>query len=932
MSEEQAHPKPNNLLPVLATAINGNELAHGRFDDCKVAIWDYANPEHFNSLWKSLEDGSVKDTSRVLIVWTKTLTDESLVPVNTVDHVSPVHWAACAAKKAAEVKARRMAEEKAKVAANTSEETHIQVEAEAKTPQLQVCVLDLNPTAHRSQYLYQHYLRCDKQRLPWLRVFQAAHFFGEQISSGEFQPDTNPLDLETIEGRFFPVLHFSAEKLVIEPASFCDHIREKLTSPSSPDNRHVIANIVGPIVLLNGAKILNSFKGESCYVKAGEKEQHSPKSGVAVDGKGAPPANHRSAIYGVFRATELLPPLSAKDANGGRGEGNQGDAKNQIKQMLASLPQHVKLRVTLVDDQWHHGWFEWLKSIFPPETAFTVCPDPQFLLNKLDAANEIEADLRFNFDLTPPRATANGNYADVLLLDLRLFSGNSIAEADFNKKLLSLCRKFEVSEAGSLVPLESPLTDGALCRVKNLAWAGFSTEALKSVAAWIDGGDGRNEANHRICLTLLPRLFALVDMPLPVVIFSSTGQRTIIHLLKDYKNVFTNFQKPTFFGTQKEPSDTSEQMVLAHRRTNEVHKARRICERIYNSPPYGASIPKAYRHFEIYIDESGSVEEQHFCVGGVMVGYADQQDALELHRAMEKEGLIWRGPNRIRKRGRFTPGRDVDSSRTTEEIWDDVDHRIVPILGKRPTIPVLMFRHPPPETISDTSDLAHPDALDNMYRALTSYLVEGLVFESLSAISEAYPEISLSIFLGTRTRHINCDSRANANALKKKLKNRWGITEVEIRERQTDNGGMIYECIYESIRDDSAYQVIEPTFTLRLNCRESLLDDTQAPQVKLIGAKGIRLSETDLPSEPSFRHIHYLADYLTHFANAKNTSFGYTTAGQLIQRSICATVERSNEDFLWLLDAGRRLAVGDTVSGLLKISLLGETENASPLK
>src|SRR5438132_9337974 len=102
MSEEQAHPKPNILLPVLAAALNESELAHGRFEDCKIAIWDYSNPEHFNSLWNSLEDGSIQNAGEVLIVWSKTSLDESLLPVNTTGHVSPLHWVACVAEEVEE--------------------------------------------------------------------------------------------------------------------------------------------------------------------------------------------------------------------------------------------------------------------------------------------------------------------------------------------------------------------------------------------------------------------------------------------------------------------------------------------------------------------------------------------------------------------------------------------------------------------------------------------------------------------------------------------------------------------------------------------------------------------------------------------------------------------------------------------------------------
>ncbi len=188
--------------------------AHGVFEDGKVSVWDYSNPDGFTSLWKALEDGCVQKASRVLIIWSKTPVDESLFPVNTSEHVSPLHWAACAAK---------------------------------ASSQIQVCILDLNPAAHRSQYLYEHYLTCDKSRLSWLRVVQAAHFFGEEQSSGEFRADASLVEIEVVKKRLFPQL--APKRNLTRAGHFVDRIREELTSPKNAENRHAISNIIGSMIL-----------------------------------------------------------------------------------------------------------------------------------------------------------------------------------------------------------------------------------------------------------------------------------------------------------------------------------------------------------------------------------------------------------------------------------------------------------------------------------------------------------------------------------------------------------------------------------------------------------------------------------------------------------------------------------------------------------
>jgi cold shock CspA family protein len=450
------------------------------------------------------------------------------------------------------------------------------------------------------------------------------------------------------------VLQFSAEKRVIEPASFCDHIREKLTSPSSPDDRHAITNIVGPIVLLGGRDIANEFPGGSYYVEGGGTKAYPPKRDAATLNPGTATrervsGDHRPALTVVFRAVELLPESSTQGEDAMQSQKKREETKAKLKKqiitVLSSLPAGKEIRVTLVDDQWHHGWYEWLKSIFPDKTVFTISPDPEFLLQKLYAAKDRDADLRFEFDLSPPGENADGQYADVLLLDLRLFSGNSAGEADFYKKLLPLCRKQEVSESEPLVPLESQVGIGAFPRIKNLAWRGFSTTELESAEAWVAGGSGQTEANHLICLTLLPRLLALADMSLPIMIFSSTGQADISKAFAGYGNVINPFEKPRFFGVTRKMviAQVSRRLEVAWDHVSELLIARSFAKRLKNhrfeSKPIGfcrrQQTGSESWHVELYLDETGHIAGR-LTVGGILTVYPPGQTPDGFNAALNK--------------------------------------------------------------------------------------------------------------------------------------------------------------------------------------------------------------------------------------------------------------------------------------------------------
>lgn len=702
----------------------------GEFAPGKISVWDYSNPLHFDALWSAIENGALANVGKVLVVWSRTPLDESLTPINTAEHLSPLHWAACAAK-----------------------ETH------EDQPPIQVAVLDLNPAAHQNEYLHKLVRSLERGRLRWLRLLQAAELFGELSSEGTFQAYAAVGDGETLKKRLFPQMKASQRN--ISPDLLRDRIREKLTSPSSPDDRHAIANIVGPMVLMNGAKISNIIAGDCRYVEPGFAINAQPLPGRNVS------ADHRLSLDAILRTIGLLPQNSCDlwqeiSSELQRVRSHEEHTK-KIADLVKRLPEKLNLRVTLVDDQWHHGWYEWLKSVFPPETAFTVCPDPQLLLDKLSAVKERTADLRFSFDLSPAEGKTTGKHADVLFLDLRLFSGNPIAEAAFYMQLLPLCRKFEVAEPGSLVPVDGPVAEGTLSRVTHLAWPGFSTRELEDAEAWIAGGGGRHEANHRVCLTLLPRLLALMDMTLPIVIFSSTGQRALVEAFQPYSNIITAFQKPHFFSPHQEHEifhAAHDKLVkcLEHalawgdlgRKCSEFMRLLPDCEED-NQPKshrQGAGQPM---YVELFIDETGEDRSADFAIGGVFAAFESSSNADRFDDIAVKNGLRyfragWLPPT-VENRDSYPLKKSKDSgaaalAKSVAEFRRDNSRVDLGFLNvRRGKIPI-------------DNILAQKHDQDSRFLRILSHAIEVFVTESLRALAKqwqsSFEHTSVSVYVGTR--------------------------------------------------------------------------------------------------------------------------------------------------------------------------------------
>ena len=200
--------------------------------------------------------------------------------------------------------------------------------------------------------------------------------------------------------------------------------------------------------------------------------------------------------------------------------------------------------MTLVDDQYELGYHTILANLlFGPQydeelvdgirvakwrderkdVRVRSTPHPEMLLQMIRAALTDEPDW------SQPRLLG-ANEVDVLCLDLRLFGDSrsdrpSRKEQDFLNEALQLCATFSLPLSGN----------------PKLA------AAVESARRRAQGGEEELEA-----LCLLPLLINRVDPSLPIVLFSSTHQREVTDVFRDYPSIITTFAKPIITGYSSE--------------------------------------------------------------------------------------------------------------------------------------------------------------------------------------------------------------------------------------------------------------------------------------------------------------------------------------------------------------------------------------------
>lgn len=672
---------------------------------CKLVVSSYL--DGFRLLW-GIEEGGLRAIAKELVSRSGELTlaviwdgipGGDTYPVATARYLTPIDWAVA-----------------------LSCYIYRMVRSQRECPELRILVLDLasqNVSEADSVQFTELSPRRDVVGLPWVRLFRPASQTTWAVENL----------LANLKGSRFAESGMSDEAVPSMRAAKLANIEivcrlwiGTLLQPTDPTDRHAIANILGPQLLL----------------------QENSSSDL-----------HVKALRAKIEALGLVPDANDHTELGGKRSDDPrlGSTSAWIEPPVAQLHSRP-LRVLLVDDQWHQGWGEVLVKAFGGAYTYdqeSGSQDGGISNLSRSVAIEVDAVRDIREDEIRKRLFLDGKdhdhrfqiEYDLVFLDLRLFTGIRLAEeARFFEELLALAKHFR---------------DGGNT---NLPWRGFSTPEIERLEKWIrrviegDQGVSRLDDAYYDGLTLLPRILALRDLSLPIVLFSSTGERKIVDSLSTYENIITEFEKPRFWGPNAS-SDLVRQARVRFRaavdRALMLLTARERCRSLYKWKASGVGRtpdPGMNPHIELFIDESESEATGEFSVGGCFAIFPNEDQAISFNDSLVRDGIryfngLGQGPYALRaaiKKKKEPCGQELKRALSQ----DRGGHKVV----LRP----LRLRVQPGERTSSIDDPLGLNELDNRFRSTLKALIEIFLFESipvLHGLAEGH-RCSISLFAGTR--------------------------------------------------------------------------------------------------------------------------------------------------------------------------------------
>ena len=689
-------------------------------------------------------------------------------------------------------------------------------------------------------------------------------------------------------------------------------VKAMLTERGAESDHHALANIVGPLILM-GNKTVEGISEDQSATTTASLEGRPPCRPSAATQEPNADARTRFALYTLFREVGLL-------------EG--------IKAAAGRTPPHIfedrPVRLLLVDDQHEHGWREWVVGMVAHEPACRVeaTAKPDDLVKAVKEGLSLGADCRFQLKFpSSPASESPPETETILLLDLRLFSlaqepGKTPEEVEAAFVLQNI------------LPLCACFLEEDVAREGALAWPGFSTVEIQQASAWC-AKPKRDTEEHLIVLSLLPRLLALTDFSLPIVLFSSTGQRKIIELLKPYGNIITDFEKPRFTGLETADlvARTEASFASAIEKASRLLDARRHCRNILDSPgalSHVALLPawNKTRYVELFLDEGDWTHHgaTHFSVGGCFAVFdgpslgeararADRFDDALVHRGIryfESRGVGVEPPEETLLRKGTNIAQKLDDWQTEE---------VAPLgLG------ALRMRIEKGRSGTRSGSLANTAMADNRYFLALKSLLELFFCETVQALAgDGDPgEVVVSVFPATRAVSVDLDHQNTA------------MTNYGLKE--TGRRGLFYSLdrsfvypLVDDILDSHAIKrrtsrllapqlpysceyVDLPQFFVCSGCNKTVEAKGSVSKEEL--HRDLRCTCKEPSFRPDYRALHYLADeMLSQFPDGQRRRPYDDVFRDLIPGEFDELWDKELAD---TLAVGRLLDAGDLVGAVAK--------------
>lgn len=784
----------------------------GLFDiGAEIKHYSYKSKNHFDELW----DFESLNPSTMVIVWDDIPAKRTSHSVDTGKYLTPVDWAV-----------------------GFSLSIHNRIETTSQYPDLKVFIIDVS-----------HGLQSDDSTLnnclafiPWVHLIRSGtDGFDNGIISMLF--DTNYMSMSDA---------FKSRSIDME---FVRNLwAAKLTRPSKPGDHHAVSNLVGPHLLIADATIPLSIHRSNNQIR-----RRLPESADS----------HLIALRNLMKELGLLPKAQEGDELLSQEKGWTDWNILKLNELLTGPYQNINL--IMVDDMWKLGWGRMLcyavgatydEKASAQESGFTNIGTGQngkiavkatatvdSILEKLEKL--IREGKKYNrFELS---FGGSNESLEVLFLDLRLFAGMSLeCERKFFGRVVKLAENFITEED----------------QKNMLPWSGFSKDEIGNVKGWIENRDNKAKVEdpvYILALTFLPRLIALTDLSLPIVLFSSTGRHDVTEEFKYYRTIITNFAKPRFtVDVAKDiAKQTKTKFVVSMRSAVRLLFGRKAIQQIKTKAikPSSIATSGSEKYVEVFIDESGDVFQgqgtagNQFVIGGLVLVHDNKGQAECLDKAMEstfvtitaedstisKKKLVWCG-SRDRLPKRLGPP-DKEAEILRKEVLPTI-HKLI---TEQTTlaIPIVLRTKTNSDCWKDITNVLYNEHLDNMYLKLFRELMGAVLYDMLPWYLGNKVNVQVKIFAGTRARTKKNKAKYTISE-KIALKTDFGIEVI--------NG-----------KKDEYYKSLTPTSFIPI-VSEIILGRhvPMTETIKVTGAIGVKLDDDDSKSVEHFRHVHYLADLVAH--------------------------------------------------------------------
>ena len=641
-------PSSESILTVLKLLL-GEDIVFCQENHNKGNIQILSYREDFKYLWdvnnkRLLQGWIIKGGIKtIVLVWDEMPVKKYDYPLDTSRYLTPLDWAV-----------------------SFSLNIHKYAEnSDADYPELRIFILDL--VSHQNRHadgvkFFNQFPKRDVSALPWVRLISSIPKdgqwdFANLIANVLYQEKSGISDrpdwlLPTMKACFDQPENPDLEFLKRVWASY-------ITKPSVEGDRHAISNVLGPLVLVKAG-----LKGDF-YIKA----LHNLLSSIGLIGeKKTKPQKKTIRISSL----DKLQNVNISD------HFNDHSIIDNYFEQLKKIGIK-RLELLLIDDMVFEGWGEVLcKYCDVPYQNSTDKNNNRSKINKIgdrkthnlpieiyaassaewiiDLLNQDE-NQRYNLNLCQTD-TSNLETAQILFLDLRLFSGRGEdSEKEFIESLLKIAKQYVCLKNNPFISADNN---------KQLPWVGFDQEEIEAVEKWAKN-PVRETPEYFTALTLLPRILALTDLSLPIVIFSSTGKREIIGKLKPYRNIITLFDKPRFFGYSSENliDDTKDKFTAAYIEALKLTYGRCLCAQLNKHQfvflnYFDAKYKEGGGNWtiEIMLDETGTMRPL-FTVGGLIVICPPSVSEKNYIHRIIKENYSDNGINNVNGKTYFKDNRKI---------------------------------------------------------------------------------------------------------------------------------------------------------------------------------------------------------------------------------------------------------------------------------